>query len=837
MRVAAGTHLGHYEVISPIGAGGMGEVYLARDARLGRNVALKLLSAGVTKNEERVKRFQQEARAASALNHPNIITIYEVGQVDSAHFISTEYIEGETLRQRMSHGAMPLAEVLDVGIQVSTALSAAHSAGIMHRDIKPENIMLRPDGYVKVLDFGLAKLTENSFGNPVSSTDPEAKTQPVVNTDPGTVMGTVTYMSPEQARGHSVDARTDIFSLGVVLYEMIAGRAPFEGATISEVIVSILKKKPLPLARYCSDVNPELERIVGKALGKKTDDRYQTIKDLLIDLRRLKQRLDMEEELGISTFSDASMRNSSGGEDASSSGQRLGASRNSSAKTEELTSVLSSTSSAEYIISEIKRHKRGAVFTLAAFIILITGVAYFTSGGSAVDSIAVLPFDSDGGDPSVKGLSDVITQRIINGLSRVPNLKVKSYVAVAGYADRAVDPQAAGRDLDVKALLIGRVVKRERDDNLTINIELVSAHDSSQIWGEQYDRKFADLRQLQNEILRSVSERLGMKLTDEEKRRREAEALYAEGRNYWEKRTSDGIRRAVDSFQQAINIRPDYALAYAGLADCYNMLGTYGAERPKTAFPKAKQAAERALELDPMLAEAHTSLAFATYRGDWNWEDAEAGFQRAIRLNPNYAQAHQWYANYLAAQGRHAEAEEETKACLRLDPTSLIVQAHFGFIYYFAHRYDDVISSCQKMLGLDPNFFAARRYLGLAYTQKGMYAEAIREYRQALNRSRGSLLMKSELAHALASSPNKADKDEAQRILNELIAASGQGYISQYHIALIFSALGERDRAFEFLEKAYEDRADFLAYIKVDPRLGALRSDPRFESLQQRIGP
>ena len=842
MPVENGTNLGPYEVISPIGAGGMGEVYLARDVRLGRSVALKLLSAGVTRNEDRVRRFQQEARAASALNHPNIITIYEVGQVDSVHFIATEYIEGETLRQRMSRSALALVEVLDVGIQVSTALAAAHTAGIMHRDIKPENIMLRPDGYVKVLDFGLAKLTETSLGDPVvSSSDPDAKTQPVVNTDPGTVMGTVTYMSPEQARGQAVDARTDIFSLGVVLYEMIAGRVPFDGGTISEVIVSILKKRPLPLARYSSDVHPEIERIVNKALGKRPDERYQTVKDLLIDLKKLKQRLELEEELGYSAYSDMSLRDLSLRDPApvasgSNTQARFSSSPNSTDKTEELHSVLRSTSSAEYIITEIKRHKKGAVLGLAALVFLASGIAYFAAGGSAIDTIAVMPIVAEGGDPNAIEIGNVITQRIINGLSRVPNLKVKSYVAVSGYAGRSVDPRAAGRDLDVKALVIGRVTKRERDDNLTISLELVNAGDSSQIWGEQYDRKFADLRQVQDEILRSISERLGVKLTDEEKRRREAEALYAEARNFWEKRTSDGIRRAVDSFQQAIQIRPDYALAYAGLADCYNMLATYGAERPKIAFPKAREAAERALELARTLAEAHTSLAFVSYRGDWRWEDADIGFQRAIRLNPNYAQAHQWYANYLAALGRHAEAEEETKICLRLDPTSLIVQSHFGFVYFFARRYDDVISSCQKTLDLDPNFFAARRYLGLAYTQKGMHEEAIKQYRQALSTSRGSALMRAELAYALASSTNKAEKDEARQILNELLAAAGQRYLSQYHVALIYTALDERELAFEALEKAYDDRADYLAYLKVDPRFDSIRTDPRFASLQQRLG-
>jgi eukaryotic-like serine/threonine-protein kinase len=828
MAIAAGTRLGHYEVVAPIGAGGMGEVYAARDTRLGRRVALKLLSADVTRNENRVRRFQQEARSASALNHPNIITIYEIDQIEGAHFIATEFIEGETLRQRMQRGPMTLGEVLEVAIQVATALAAAHAAAIMHRDIKPENIMLRPDGYVKVLDFGLAKLTERPNSQDPDVADPDAKTQSAVHTDPGTVMGTVSYMSPEQARGNKVDSRTDIFSLGVVMYEMVAGRVPFDGSSIGEVIASILQRRPMPLVRYTSEVNPEMERIVSKALGKQVDERYQTVKDLLIDLKRLKRQIEIEIELEHSSHGHTLLRDSGG--------QAPAVSRASGAKTEELTKDFRSQSSAEYILTEIKRHKKSAVFTLAALVFVAAGFwAYLSGKSKTIESLAVLPFFESSGDANAKEISEAITQRLIISFSRLPNLKVKSFITVAGYEGRVVDPMTAGRDLDVHAVLLGRVVKRDRDGNLSLVIELVNTRDSNLIWAERYDRKFADLRQVQEDILTAVSAKLGIQMNDEEKKRQEAEALYAEGRNFWEKRTSDGIRQAMDSFQQAIMIRPNYALAYAGLADCYNMLATYGAEPPASAFPKSKEAAQKAIELDRSLAEGHTALAFATYRGDWRWDDAEVMFQRAIRLNSNYAQAHQWYANYLAAVGRHPEAEQQTRACLDLDPTSLIIRSHFGFVYYFAHRYDDVIAACQKTLELDQNFFAARRYLGWAYTQKGMHAEAINQFRQAVAGSKGSMLMKAELAYALAMSANGNEKAEARLLLEELMTTAGKRYISPYSIAVIYAGLGEKDQAFEWLEKAYGERADFLVYLKADPRFDPLRSDPRLVSLQQRM--
>jgi len=843
MSVAAGTRLGPYEVIGLLGKGGMGEVYHARDTRLGRKVALKVLSADFTQNEDRVKRFQQEARAASALNHPNIITIYDVGEIDSSHFIATEFIEGETLRQRIKSSEIALLEVLDISIQAATALAAAHSATIMHRDIKPEDIMLRADGYVKVLDFGLAKLTEATGGQESSKTDPEAETQSMVNTKPGTVMGTVSYMSPEQAQGLSLDVRTDIFSLGVVIYEMIAGRVPFEGNTPSEVIAGILRKRPLPLARFALDVPPELERIVSKALGKNRDERYQTIKDLLIDLRRLKQQLEIEAEIQHSGQADwslprVSVTSSSGGSGTGSSGQEVtaiaGVANNSSTKTQELISASRNMSSAEYLITEIKRRKKTVLITMAALVVIAIGALYMTAGSREIDSIAVMPFTSERTDPNIRHISDAVTQRIINGLSsRLPNIRVRPFSAVSRYNGNQPDPQSISKDLGVRAVLTGSISKREGDDSVFISVELVDADDNSLIWGERYDSKFADIRRVQENILKGVFAKLGPKLSEEEKRRREAEDLYLEARTHIDKRTTRSLREAVRLLEQAIAKDPNYAPSYAGMADCYDMLSIYGAEPPVPGFTKAKESAQKALSLDNSLAEAHTALAFALFRFDWDWEGSEGAFQRAIKLNPDYGQAYQWYSNCLTALGRFAEAEQQTRRAQELDPTSLIIQAHFGFTYYFAGRYDDVIEAGQKAIRLDPNFFAVRRYMGLAYTQQGKYAEAIAEFQKAVDASGGSWVMKAELGHALAASGDKAG---AQKIIDELIGLSSQRYVSPYSIATIYAGMGDRDKAFEWINRAYEERADFLAYFKVDPRYKEFRGDPRYEEIIRKIG-
>jgi eukaryotic-like serine/threonine-protein kinase len=829
-----GTKIEHYVILFPLGAGGMGEVYLAEDARLHRKLALKLLSAEFTQDETRVRRFQQEARAASALNHPNIITIFEIGQSEGRHFIATEYIDGQTLRDRMNSDPLRLREGINIAIQVARALAMAHDNGIIHRDIKPENVMLRTDGYVKTLDFGLAKLTEKSGELYLSSSDPDAITKSLVKTDPGIVMGTVSYMSPEQARGAKVDARTDIFSLGILLYEMIAGRKPFEGATISDVIALILYKDPPPLARYSPEVPTELERIAHKALAKDREERYQTAKDLAIDLRRLRQHLDVEAELErsrpLGSFKDALTRTTSGDQKTVlPSNDRVTTIMDSGAASE----APRSTSSAEYIVTEIKRHKKSAAFIAAMLAVAIASVVYFTAASRhhAIDSLAVLPFLNYGGDANTESLTDGFTEGVISSLSRVPSLRVMSFSSVFRFKGQSLNPQSVGNDLRVHAVLTGRI--SQRNDTLTVNVELVDALDNSHLWGKQYSHKFSEALLLQEEISKDVSEKLDLSLSGEQKKRFESYQLYLKGRSYWNKRTTEALKIASNYFQQAIDQNPNFAAAHAGLADCYNMLALYSALQPKEGFPKAKAAAMRALELDDSLAEAHAALAFVNFRYDWNWVEAGKGFNRAIELNANYAPAHQWYANYLIAMGRMSQAIEEARRTQDLDPFSLVISSHKAWALYFAGQYDQAIAICKKTLELDPNFFVARRYLGLAYEQKGMYAEAISEYQQALALSGGSTLMIAHLGHAYAAS---GDKIRAQQSLTELEERSKQGYVSAYLTAVIYAGLGEKEKAFEWLEKAYEERAEFLIYLKTDPRLEPLRSDPRFIDLLRRIG-
>ena len=831
MAVTAGTNINQYRIISSLGSGGMGEVYLAQDVRLGRKVALKMLYEDVTRGEDWVRRFEQEARATSSLNHPNIITIYEVGQADGSHFISAEFIDGQTLRQRLQYN-IGLREALEIAIQVAAALATAHDAGIVHRDIKPENVMLRADGYVKVVDFGLAKFIEKRMLGLFAS-DPDADTQPqaqgqhqsFVKTNPGAVMGTVSYMSPEQARGLHVDARSDIFSLGILLYEMVTGRLPFEGSTASDIIISILQKRPASMARFAPEVPTEMERIVGKALSKNKEERYQTIKDMLIDLKRLKRGLDLDADINDETEQELSRQllSSSSGAGAGvrvSTGQQP-------PQTKEIT-IPSTSSSAEYIVKGIKQHKKIVLISLGIIVAALAAFFYFGASRS-IDSIAVLPFNATSTEPGAENLGDDITEQLIYSLSKLsPGLRVVPFNDALRFKGQSV--QEVGRQLNVRAVLSGRVAKN--GDNVTISTELVDVRDNKVLWGDRSVTKFSDLTLGVQNIVASISDSIGLKLSAEGEKKRKAESLYMRGRNAWNKRTADAIKEASGYFSEALKIDPNYAPARAGLADSYNMLATYGVSAPTEAFPKAINEAETALRLDNNLAEAHAALAYAKFRGEWNWRKAEEEFKEAIRLNPSYASAHQWYANYLAAMGRFDEAIAETRRTQELDRTSLIINSHFGLVYFFAGRFDDAIESCRKTTELDPNFYVARRYLGLAYAQKGMYKESLEQYDKALELSRNSPLMKVERASVLALS---GDADRAQAELKELQEIASKRYISAYHMATIYVALKDRDRAFELLEKAFKDRADWMVFLNVDSRFKDLRSDPRFTDLLQRM--
>ncbi len=803
----------------------MGEVYLAQDTKLDRRVALKILPAEVAANQDRMRRFVQEAKAASALNHPNIITIHEIDQTDSGHFIAIEFIDGQTLREHMQTAPMKLGEVLNVAAQVASALVAAHAAGIVHRDIKPENIMLRRDGIVKVLDFGLAKLTERL---PPDSVDTEAQTRVAVNTEPGVVMGTVIYMSPEQARGIPVDARTDIFSLGVVLYEMVAGCLPFAGSTSSEVLASILsEKEPQPLARYSREVPAELERIVSKSLRKNRDERYQTIKDLLLDLKSLKQELEFERKLERSVPPEL---------------QSTAAVVPEPGTVETVTQPTAhSTSKLQPLTSALKLRRKGVFLAAAAVLILaVTAAVYFYFAGhqqTTINSIAVLPFVNVSADAETEYLSDGITESLINSLSQLPNLKMIARSSVFRYKGKEVNPQAAGRELGVQAILTGRVV--QHGDNLSISVELVDVQNNAHLWGEQYNRKLADLLTIQSEISLEITEKLRLRLASEEQKRvtkhytenTEAYQLYLKGRYYWNKRTAEGLQKAIEQFQQAIDNDPNYALAYAGLADCYLVMQDIAGAPTSEVLPKAKAAALRALQIDDSLAEAHASLA-QIYVALWQWGDAEAEFRRAIQLNPNYPTVHQWYSGELTSMGRLDEAMAEIKRAQELDPLSPVIAVNVAGAYIRRGDLDAAIALCKNFIELDPNFPQTHGILAVAYQRQGRYQEAIAEAQKGVELSRRTAgLGMLGYCYAVA-----GKRSEALAILRELEEKHARRESTGANLAGVYAGLGDKDQAFAWLEKDFQDRSGPLAQITGSTILGTLRSDARYADLLRRMG-
>ena len=842
MPINAGTRLGRYEIRSSLGAGGMGEVYLAYDTSLRRQVAVKLLPAEFTQNKLRLSRFEREAYAASSLNHPYILTIYEIGEQGGQHFIATEYIEGESLRHHMARTRMELREVLDVASQVASALSAAHQAGIVHRDIKPENIMLRQDGFGKVLDFGLAKLADAAVAAQPEATDAEAPTKTkVVNTEPGVVMGTASYMSPEQARGLEVDARTDIWSLGVMLYEMVAGRLPFEGATTTDVLTMILHREPPSLLLYRKDVPAELERIVEKALTKEKEERYQLAKDLGLDLKRLKQRLEMEAELERSITPEEEARQASG---RLSVGRRepaiSGTTQAAAAAPTAEASAAHTVSSAEYVVGEIKRHKRGALLVLATLLIAVAATFaynYFARGGrTAIGSIAVLPFTNTSGDANMEYLSDGISESLINALSQLPQLKVIARSSAFKYKGKEVDPQEVAKALGVQAVVTGRVV--QRGDNLQISAEMVDVRDKTQLWGEQYSRKLTDVQAVQEEIARTISEKLRLRLSGAQEQQLakratanpEAYQLYLNGVFYRRKGGLENGRKALDYYNQAVALDPNFALAWTGVADAYRYLQANGVLDPKEAHPKAKAAAHKALELDEGLAEAHVALGLIKM-DEWDWAGAEHEFNRATELNPNLAEAHHRYSVYLTNVGRHTEALAEIKRAQELDPLRIVLRDQEGAALYFARRYDEAVQQLQNVIKLDPDDRFAHAYLGYTYEAKGMYAQAIAEYQKRIRIEGETTSTLCYLGYALAMSGKRS---EAQAILDKL--KTTKEYVSPAELAVLYFGLGDKEGALTSLERAYAAHDLQMQSLKIDSHYDSLRSDPRFQDLLRRVG-
>jgi eukaryotic-like serine/threonine-protein kinase len=813
-------NLRRYHILSRIGAGGMGEVHLAQDTTLDRRVALKILSEEFALDTERMRRFVQEAKAASALNHPNIITIYEIGKFGNRNFIAAEYIDGETLHTRLHRGPMSLHAVLDAAIQIASALHAAHEAKIIHRDIKPENVMIRPDGLVKLLDFGIAKIVE-----PIANWNHEAEIATTLRggTSPGMIIGTAAYMSPEQARGKAIDARTDIFSLGVVLYEMLTGRRPFDGETPMDIIGAILNKEPEPIRDLLDEVPPDIERIVNKLLRKDRDERYQTVKDVLIDLKDVRKEIEFQDKLKLTP-------------DRTKSTTGV-ATATSQAKAQ-------TTSSAQYIVREIGKRKLGLAIALAVLLVATAGVFYWaTSRRTAkatedepIDSIAVLPFQNKREDAETEYLSEGLAESLIFGLSQLPNLKVSPSSLVFRYKDKEIDPMKIGNELGVNAVMTGRF--DQRGDNLTLTVELVDVRNNKLLWGKHYDHKMADLMTTQREIATEITQNLRLKLSGDEHRMKyytkdpEAYQLYLKGHYYASRYTKEGFNKGIDYFQQAIAKDANFARAYSGLAFCY-LNQTDWVFAPKDSVPKVRQAVESALKIDETLAEAHTMQAMLLLQYDWNWAAAEREFRRAIEIDPNYALGRSFLAWYLAAMGRFDEAVAEDKRALDLDPLSAAVNADLGWDLYMARRFDEAIEQLRKAIDLEPNYWVSHVLLGRCYEQKGKLREAVEEFEKARQIESSIPEVVAALGHGYAMSGRKA---EALQIVHELQERSKKEFVPSFSIATVYLGLGMKEEAIQHIVKSYQEGSYYMIYLKVDPLLDNIRPDPRFVDVMRRVG-
>jgi TolB-like protein len=783
-----GSRLNQYQILARLGRGGMGEVYLASDTRLGRKVALKLLPAEFTRDAERMRRFEQEARTASALNHPNIITIHEIGAVDQHQFIVSEFVEGETLRQRIKSGPLELETALEIAVQVASALEAAHRAGIVHRDIKPENVMLRPDGLVKVLDFGLAKLT----GAAAPTADLQAETLARLSTETGVVMGTVHYMSPEQARGLKVDQRSDIFSLGVMLYEILAGRRPFEGATTSDVIVTLLTAEPSPLRQHCAGATAELEQVVGKCLAKEREARYQAADELLAELKKLQV----------------------GGQPETAATRKL-----------------------EAAGARLALRRSFVLFAIAA--VLLLGLVYRLSQRQAptvqpnqIKALAVLPLENLSGDPQQEYFADGMTEALISNLTQVRALRVISRTSVMRFKGGRKSLQEIARKLGVDAVIEGSV--RRAGERVKITARLIQAVNETPLRSFDYERELADVLKLQSDVARAVADEIQIRVTAEERARLaaaprvkpEAYVEYLLGRYHLYRYDEENLKLASDHFERAIQLDASYAAAWAGLSDAWRSRGIFGAKSFREVEQPAREAALKALVLDANSAEAYTSLGDLKSAWEWNWAGAEQDYRRALALDPASVDAHRLFAFLLSALGRHTEALSHIQTAERLDPLSARVQDDFGRMLYRARNYAEAERHLKRAIALG---FLARGRLADVYEQTGRYAEALDIYETG--RGSGNVFSIASRARLYA---KMGRREEARRLLKDLQRTTYPRF-PRMHAATAWAALGDKDEAFRPLFSAVEQRDNLLVFLKVDPKLDDLRSDPRWKELLRRM--
>lgn len=792
MNDLIGKTISHYRILEKIGEGGMGVVYKALDTTLDRFVALKFLPHNLTSNGADRSRFIQEARAASSLNHPNVCTIYGIEEYDGQHFIEMEYVDGVTLSEK--NPVKKTSEAIAYAIQIGEALAEAHEKGIVHRDVKAENIMVNSKNQVKVMDFGLAKLKGSLKLTRTSST-----------------VGTLAYMAPEQIQGADVDARSDIFSAGIVLYEMLTARTPFRGEHEAALMYSIVHEEPDTIARYRPDTSPELERIVTRALEKDPEDRYQSAADLVSELRRLQKQSARVSRAALATAQfPGEIPVGNNGHEA----RPRPASR------------------------RLPRSFYGMILALLLAGSAVLGYIFLFGRSSSIESLAVLPFVNVGADPNTEYLSDGITESIINSLTRIHGLRVVPRSTVFRFKGNDVDPQEAGTKLNVGAVLSGKIV--QSGDRLDVQLDLIDVGKQSQIWGDHFTRRIAEVFSLQEDIVNEVSKELRLSISGEAKREvnkrytesPEAYNLYLQGRFYWNKRNGPDIEKAIGFLNQAIQLDPGYALAYAGLADCYDIQEQYAGIPGKESLPRAEAAAMKALEIDNTLAEAHATLAFVREHS-WDWKGAEEEYKTAISQNPGYPTAYHWYSILLRSLGRSEEASSMIRKAQELDPLSPVVSLNVALISFYGGDFDETIRLCRKILEMDASFGLAHQIIGSSYGRKGMYAEALGEVGKAIELSGASPENLSIQASIYASA---GKREEAEKILAELEKRYASGTGAAYMVARIYARLDEKEKAFGWLEKSYRDKSGWLERLNTDYGLESLRPDPRYRDLLKRIG-